>query len=675
MRNRNKWIYRIVLIIALFGTLACDFLASVLPNAPVTPTPITAKATATPTDVPAPPTITPSPTPHIPLPAPRLAYRTPGTNQLLALDEPIELVFDQPMDQASVQKALSIEPKVDGVLSWTNPHTLQFTPSQALSRGARYQISLDETTKNAEGTTLAAPIIFAFETLGYISISEVQPTPGSKDVSPDTSVTIIFDRPIVPLTAIDQQDTLPAPLSFTPPIAGKGEWLNTTIYRFHPDEGFLPSTKYSAKVSADFTDALGRTLQREYAWIFTTTAPGIIDGSPGDNAEHIDPSTVITITFNQPMDHESVELATSVSVNQKEIEGAFQWSGGRHPLDTETLVFSPQQTLPRNAECQVKIAKTARAQESAVQLIQTYSWTFNTVRDPGIIQVSPVNGETDVSPSNDIRLTFASPMQRTAFMDQVVIIPKPTSVYTYWSNADTELRMVFAKDPVTTYRLHINAQALDKFGQALGQSLDMRFTTGDLSSYVALKTSGNIGSFNAYTDTVVYADHRNVKQLDVKLYQLPVDTFMLLHGYGNYKYRNDFSPSPNNMLHQWTVQLSTARNVSELTRLDMIDEKDEQLLPGIYYIEVTAPELLQEDDDERPAHYTFIRSKTNLLLKQASGEVLVWATDLASGLPQSDLEIISNSQYGSLIGTTFLLNTYLCSSCPTIVSIVAVDLG
>ncbi len=129
MRDRNKWLYCIILIVTLSGTLACDFLASVLPNAPATPTPITPQATATPTHLPPLPTITPSPTPSIPLPAPRLAYRSPGTHESMALDAPIELVFDQPMDQASVQNALSIEPKVEGVIKLDQPayaavHTL-----------------------------------------------------------------------------------------------------------------------------------------------------------------------------------------------------------------------------------------------------------------------------------------------------------------------------------------------------------------------------------------------------------------------------------------------------------------------------------------------------------------------------------------------------------------------
>ncbi|MDF1516198.1 MAG: MG2 domain-containing protein, partial [Anaerolineae bacterium] len=293
----------------------------------------------------------------------------------------------------------------------------------------------------------------------------------------------------------------------------------------------------------------------------------------------------------------------------------------------------------------VRVDRAAHSRASADHhLDQTYTWTFNTVLDPGIVQVSPANGEVDVSPSKDIRLTFASPMNRTTFMDNVIITPQPTRVYTYWTQSDTALRIAFTKDPATTYRIHVNGQALDQLGVPLGTSLNLRFTTGDLSPYVTVKTGGNIGSFNAYTDTFVYIDHRNVTQLGVQLTQLPVEEFVLLHGYGSYTYRNTYTPSRNNILRAWTVPISTPRNQSNLTRLAMTDEDGNQLPPGIYYIEVTAPELVSEDPDERPAHFTFVRSKTNLMLKQASQEGLVWATDLASGLPAADLNISLHSE-------------------------------
>jgi hypothetical protein len=59
---------------------------------------------------------------------------------------------------------------------------------------------------------------------------------------------------MVPLAAISQQAALPQPLTFVPPVRGQGEWLNTAIYLFRPDGGFLPATQYKARVAAGLRD-------------------------------------------------------------------------------------------------------------------------------------------------------------------------------------------------------------------------------------------------------------------------------------------------------------------------------------------------------------------------------------------------------------------------------------
>ncbi|MDH7516644.1 MAG: AAA family ATPase, partial [Bacteroidota bacterium] len=59
----------------------------------------------------------------------------------------------------------------------------------------------------------------------------------------------------------------------------------------------------------------------------------------------------------------------------------------------------------------------------------------------------------------------------------------------------------------------LDADTPDKYGAALGKTTRLRFTTGDLEPYAALDTGGNVGTFNAYTDTVVYVSYRNVSRL------------------------------------------------------------------------------------------------------------------------------------------------------------------
>ena len=634
---RQKHPARRILILALLvlATGACKFILG--PGEPKAPTPTaSSQITATPAGSPTP---KPRPTNALPYPPPRLIFRTPEPGASQPPDAPIELTFDQPMDHKSVDDAFAISPNVKGKLAWSDNRTLVFTPAEPLSRGAHYRVAISDAARNAEGTPLVEPVAFDFGTVGYLEVSEVQPLPGSEDVAPDTAVTIVFNRPVVPLTALSRQDELPAPLTFVPPVRGTGEWLNTSIYRFHPTDGFHPATQYKARVAAGFSDTTGNTLADDYTWVFSTLRPAVIAWSPGAEAEHIGPRDVISVTFNQPMDHPSTEAAFALDIGGRVLNGAFHWEGGASPLDKETMAFAPSAPLPREARPHASLAATARARHGDATLPQAYSWYFYTVHNPGIISTTPFNGETDVNPYSDVLIQFASPMQRAGFMDYVTILPEPTKVYTYWANADTELRISFAMDPATVYNVTLDEQAPDKYGLPLGTSLNLRFTTGDLYPYAALNTGGSLGTFNAYTKTVIYAGYRNVSRLDMALYRLSPETFMMYQAYGDYKYRRDFTPPPGSLVRTWSVPVDPPRNEARLTPLNIVDADGAQLPPGIYYIELTAPEVLAENADARPERYAFIRSHINLMLKQAYAETLVWATDLATGQPVAHLPL------------------------------------
>jgi hypothetical protein len=568
-----------------------------------------------------------------------MLFRTPEPGAAHALDAPVELVFDQPMDQSSVETAFEIEPAVTGELSWADARTLRFAPRTPFERGTQYQVTVGERARNVEGQSVPDPIRFSFQTLGYLEVSEVQPAPGSQGITPDASVTVVFNRPVVPLTSLDQQADLPQPLSFDPPVTGQGEWLNTAIYRFHPEEGFAPSTDYVGRVAAGLTDTTGNVLAKDYAWRFTTFGPNVRSWSPRSNAEHVAPGAVISVTFNQAMDHAATEAAFEITLNGQPVAGAFRWRSGEGRFPPETLGFVPADPLPRNGTVFVRVTDDARSRNGERTLPQDYSWNFYVVRDPGIVSVSPSDGATDVNPNTDVRITFASPMQREGLAAYLSILPEPTRVYSYWSEADTELRLVFPKEPQTSYNLTLDADAPDSYGALLGESLQLRFTTGDLPPYATLNTLSNVGSFNAYTDTLIYASARNVSYLNLRLHQLSPATFVRLHGAGSYEFRRDFVPDEEDLVRSWAVPLDLPANETRYVRLDMTDADGAQLPPGIYYLQMTAPELQARDPDRRPERYTFVRSRINLTLKHALQETLVWATDLASGQPVPDLAL------------------------------------
>ena len=191
-----------------------------------------------------PPSLAPSPTPveaqvlptSTPLPPqpPITVYRSPAPGEEQTLDEPLVIAFDQPMDKPSVEEAFSIEPEVEGRFSWEK-NDLVFAPAEPLERGESYQVTVAESAQSTAGLPLKEPVTFAFRTVGYLEVTDVQPAPDAEEVESDAVVTVLFNRPVVPLTSIAQQAELPHPLTFTPPVTGEGEWLNTSIYTFKPD--------------------------------------------------------------------------------------------------------------------------------------------------------------------------------------------------------------------------------------------------------------------------------------------------------------------------------------------------------------------------------------------------------------------------------------------------------
>lgn len=629
MKRSTRLLRRILLIVTLFSTASCDLVGSLR------------QGKATPSPEVTPPVIEPTAISYPSLPAPKLIDRTPAAYEPQALDEPLELIFDQPMDQQSVSRAFDIHPRIGGELTWADTRTLRFTPAGTFDRGTVYRVTVDEAARNEEGKALVEPVAFEFTTVGFVEIAEVQPAPDSEAIDPDTVITVIFSRPIVPLTSIDRQDELPPLLTLEPSVAGKGEWINTTIYRFYPDRGLVPSTSYTARIAAGLVDSQGAVLEEPYEWTFSTVGPMPVAWSPESNEQHVGVGDVISITFNQPMDRASVEAAFALRVNETPVpvNGTFRWLGGTGPLDEETLLFTPSEPFPRIAYVEASVRSGATARDNPNAVVDPWSWSFWTVWEPAILTTTPQSGERGVDVMTNVEFQFAGPMQAEAFLDHVSIIPKPTAVYTYWYELNTGVSLSFPKSPATTYRVTVDANAPDRDGTPLGKSLSLTFTTSDLSPYAVFNAPNIIGTFDAYTDTVVYARHRNVTRLNLALYRLSLDTFMRLHGYDSWDYRTDFRPAERDLVRQWSIYPNAPRNTSAQQRIDLVDAQGTQLAPGIYILELSTPEVMARSSDAKPETFTFVRSAINLVLKQAQSEALVWATDLATGKPVAHLPI------------------------------------
>ena len=97
-------------------------------------------------------------------------------------------------------------------------------------------------------------------------------------------------------------------------------------------DGLQPATQYKARVASGLVDTTGGILAEDYTWEFATIRPAVLNVWPEDRFEYMGPSDVISVTFNQPMDHASVEAGFSLEMDSLPVEGAFRWSGAETPI-------------------------------------------------------------------------------------------------------------------------------------------------------------------------------------------------------------------------------------------------------------------------------------------------------------------------------------------------------
>jgi hypothetical protein len=66
----------------------------------------------------------------------------------------IEVRFSQPMVPGSVEERFTVEPPLDGALSWPDPQTLRFQPDELLTEETEYVVRLSPGVRTARGVIL-----------------------------------------------------------------------------------------------------------------------------------------------------------------------------------------------------------------------------------------------------------------------------------------------------------------------------------------------------------------------------------------------------------------------------------------------------------------------------------------------------------------------------------------
>lgn len=259
------------------------------------------------------PTDSPLPTPLSP---PTIRFRQPTTEILKSNQPTIYLAFDQPMDRASLQQALSITPAVPFEQNWV-ANTLYLHPVTPLAGATIYTLTVSAAAQSAQGQPLAMSYHWRYRSPTAVT-TWYPPTLYSDD-----AVTLVFTDPIAPTVA-----------TFDPPLATTQQWRpDNNQLRITPDLAFSPATTYTIRFADPLLDQDGYAVALPEMRFHT---PPLVD-TRRTAGSSVNPTAPVTFAFT-PLYLPGIDTAATAATLQisPTLTGTVGWQQA-------TLVFTPTQ--------------------------------------------------------------------------------------------------------------------------------------------------------------------------------------------------------------------------------------------------------------------------------------------------------------------------------------------
>jgi hypothetical protein len=274
----------------------------------------------------------------------------------LALDAPFRIQFTKPMNESSVEAALSLSPKVEVVFKWdATAQVLSLAPRPHWEPQTQYHVDISGAATDQQGLSVSTPMSSVFEsglqTSGTITATQMT----DALASPGTAFQLTFTRPVklaTVLTGFGLSPQVPVTIVGDDPTDTASQ-----VFTMTPTNGLASKTSYVVAMSGGGVDVSGSPLQTVAPLaVETMEAPAVVRFRPQDGTTSYDTNQPVSIRFTVPMDQKSTAAAFSVTVGGRAVAGNIGWAEG----DT-VLVLTPRYSFKVGSTVVARVTTAARA--------------------------------------------------------------------------------------------------------------------------------------------------------------------------------------------------------------------------------------------------------------------------------------------------------------------------
>lgn len=211
----------------------------------------------------------------------------------------IPISLPEGVEELNAQQGISFNPVLKGVwVTENNPGVIVFDPEEPLKDGTYYAVNMDTGTVQMSGD---------FYVDQDPRIESIFPAEFS-ETNEDTKITIVFNRPMVPLTTLTAQELVDIPITISPKTEGHFKWISTRSLQFIPDTTLVPSSEYTVTIDNGFVSLDGLKVPEKTHTFSTRLLRYTI--MPEGNVGYRSP---MIIGFNQPVNLNEVEKRIHVA--------------------------------------------------------------------------------------------------------------------------------------------------------------------------------------------------------------------------------------------------------------------------------------------------------------------------------------------------------------------------
>ena len=211
-------------------------------------------------------------------------------NDKVSVSAPVQINLPKGVAKVGVESNITFDPVLKG--SWVPTELASvavFKPATKLEIGKYYTVTL---------STATGQIKKDFEADEDPAIVDIFPKANS-EADESSAITIVFNRPMVPLTTLSMLEGQAVPVTITPPTAGKFKWISTRSLQFIPAMTLVNSARYEVRVNPGFVSMDGLAVKGETHKF--STRPLRFQSASNGIIRYNQP---IEFRFNQPVDLE-----------------------------------------------------------------------------------------------------------------------------------------------------------------------------------------------------------------------------------------------------------------------------------------------------------------------------------------------------------------------------------